>query len=153
MVEYRLLRANETDAVARLHRVAGASMPGYDPTAEPWEQTRRIYRDAFGRGPIWGAYDNDELIGHMVLEPGWIEHLYVEPSRHGEGIGRGLLGLAQRDQADLQLFTHRANTRTCRFYEAAGFVAEEYGVDPTSKDRAPNVRYRWRRLTLGAAQP
>lgn len=145
MVEYRLLRADETDAAAQLHRVAGALIPTNDPTSDTWEETCRKYRTSFGRGPIWGAFENGKLVGHIALEPGWVEHLYVEPSRNGEGIGRALLSLAQRDQDDLQLFTHRSNTRACRFYEAEGFVAEEYGYDPTHKDRVPNVRYRWRR--------
>lgn len=85
------------------------------------------------------------LVGHLALEPGWIEHLYVDPARHGEGIGGKLLGQAMREQDDLQLYTYTANTRARRLYEAAGFVAEEHGVDPEHGDRVPNVRYRWRR--------
>lgn len=144
-IEYRLLRADETDAAARQHRAAGALIPGFDPTLHTEEETCAFYRGVFQRGPVWGAYDGDTLVGHLALEPGWIEHLYVEPTRHGEGIGRALVGIAQREQDDLQLFTYRANARARRLYEAAGFVVEEYGFDPEHGDRVPNVRYRWRR--------
>ena len=145
MVELRLLRADETTAAALQHRKAGALIPGFDPTLHTLDETIAFYRDAFARGPIWGAFDGDALVGHMAVEPGWIEHLYVEPARHGEGIGRSLIGLAQREQSELQLWTYRANERARRLYEAAGFVAEEYGFDPEHGERVPNVRYRWRR--------
>lgn len=145
MIAYRLLRADETDAAARQHRLAGALIPGFDPALHTLEETYEFYRGVFARGPIWGAFDGNTLVGHLALEPGWIEHLYVEPSRHEEGIGRALVELAQREQDDLQLFTYQANARARRLYEAAGFVAEEYGFDPEQADRVPNVRYRWRR--------
>ncbi len=145
MVELRPLRADETDSAARQHRAAGALIPGFDPSLHTERETCDFYRGVFVRGPIWGAFDGDLLVGHLALDPGWIEHLYVEPSRHGEGIGRTLVALAQREQDDLQLYTYRANARARRLYEAAGFVAEEYGFDPAHEDRVPNVRYRWRR--------
>ena len=144
-VELRLLRADETDDAARQHRVAGALIPGFDPSLHSEADTCDFYRTVFANGPIWGAFDGDVLVGHMALAPGWIEHLYVEPSRHGQGIGRLLVALAQREQDDLQLYTYQANAHARRLYEAAGFVAAEYGFDPEHEDRVPNVRYRWRR--------
>ena len=92
-----------------------------------------------------GAFDGDVLAGHMALADGWIEHRYVDPPRHGEGIGRALIDIAKRDHDDLQLWTYQANARARRVCEAAGFVAEEYGFDSEHDDRVPNVRYRWRR--------
>ena len=108
-------------------------------------ETCAFYRTAFAKGPIWGAFDGSELAGHMALEPGWIEHLYVDPPRHNQGIGRSLVELAQRHQNDLQLWTYQANVPARRLYESAGFVVEEYGFDPEHEDRVPNVPYRWRR--------
>lgn len=145
MIVYRLLRAGETDAAARQHRVAGAMIPGFDPTLHTLEETCGFYRVVFTKGPIWGAFDGDVLVGHLALEPGWIEHLYVEPEHQGRGVGRGLLAIAMREQGDLQLWTYRANARARQLYERHGFVAEEYGFDPEHADRVPNVRYRWRR--------
>ena len=151
MPEFRLLRADETDAAARQHRAAGALIPGFDPTLHSEAETCDFYRAVFAKGPIWGAFDGDLLVGHLALEPGWIEHLYVEPARQSEGIGRALVALAQGQQDDLQLWTYRANARARGLYEAAGFVAEEFGFDPEHEDRVPNVRYRWRRTGEKAA--
>lgn len=144
-MHFRLLRADETDAAARQHRAAGALIPGFDPALHSLEETCAFYREVFRKGPIWGAFDGLALLGHMALEPGWIEHLYVEPGHHGRGIGRALVAVAQRAQDDLQLWTYQANVPARRLYEAAGFVAQEYGFDPEHGDRVPNVRYRWRR--------
>jgi len=145
VIACRLLRADETDAAARQHRRAGVMIPGFDPSLHTEEETCAFYCGVFARGPIWGAFDGDMLAGHIALEPGWVEHLYVEPDRHGQGIGRMLLAIAMREQDDLQLWTYQANARARRLYEGHGFVAEEYGVDPGHEDRVPNVRYRWRR--------
>ena len=148
MLGYRLLTVSETDAAARQHRLVGALIPGFDPARHSLEETCALYRQVFARGPIWGAFDGDELAGHMALEPGWIEHLYIDAARHGQGIGRTLIAIAQRDQRDLQLWTYRANVRARGVYEAAGFVVAEYGFDPEHADRVPNVRYRWRRRVV-----
>jgi ribosomal protein S18 acetylase RimI-like enzyme len=145
MIDYRLLRVDETDAAARQHRLAGALIPGFDPSLHTLEETYDFYRGVFAKGPIWGAFDGERLVGHIAIEPGWIEHLYVERDRHGEGIGRALLAIAMREQEDLQLYTYAANAQARRLYDAAGFVVEEHGFDPEHVDPVPNVRYRWRR--------
>lgn len=145
MPEFRLLRTGEVDAAARQHRIAGALIPGYDPTARSLQETGSAYQQVFEHGAVWGAFDGDTLLGHIALEPGWIEHLYVDPSRNGEGIGQALIELAQAGQDDLQLFTYQSNQRARHLYERLGFVVEAFGVDSGHPQRAPNVRYRWRR--------
>ena len=141
----RLLRADETDAAARQHRAAGVLIPGFDPTLHTLEETFAFYREVFVRGPIWGMFAGDRLLGHIALKPGWIEHLFVEPTEHGRGIGRALLDVAKREQRDLQLWTFQANTRARRFYEAAGFLAQEFTDGAGNEEKQPDVRYRWQR--------
>ena len=146
MPEYRRLRLDETDAAARLHRVAGATIPGYDTTLHTPDEDRAFYRDrVFPAGPIWGAFEGDGLVGHMALTQGWIEHLYVDPVRHGEGIGRRLIAIAQAEQEELQLWTFQANLRARRFYAANGFIEEELTDGSRNEERQPDVRLRWRR--------
>ena len=151
MIAYGLMRSDESVAAAMQHRLAGAMIPGFDPTLHSVDETCAFYRTVFAKGPVWGAYDGALLVGHLALEPGWIEHLYVDPARHGEGIGRSLIAIAQREQDDLQLFTYAANARARTIYEAAGFVAQEFGFDPEHEDRVPNVRYRWQKAVGEAA--
>ncbi len=145
-IAYRLLRAGETDAAADLHRRAGALIPGYDTSLHTAAEFAALYRDrVFPAGPVWGAFDGDRLLGFVALLPGWIDHLYVEPARHGEGIGGGLVRLAQREQVDLQLHTFQANVRARALYERHGFTLEELTDGDGNEERMPDARYRWRR--------
>ena len=121
-------------------------IPGFDPTLHSLEETYAFYRQVFESGPIWGAFDGEALLGHIALIPGWIEHLFVEPARHGEGVGRALLNHAMHQQADLQLWTFQANLRARRFYEAAGFSAQELTDGAGNEEKQPDIRYRWTRL-------
>lgn len=145
MIAYRRVTESETAAAADIHRHAGALIPGYDTELHTIEETRVFYRDTvFRAGPVWGAFEDETLLGFVALLPGWIDHLYVDPDRHGQGIGRALIALAKREQGDLQLWTFQANARARGIYEAAGFVAEEFTDGSRNEERQPDVRYRWR---------
>lgn len=146
MLDYRLLRADETDAAAMLHREVGVLIPGYDMSIHTPDEHRAFYRnEVFPAGSIWAAFDGDLLVGFIALKPGWIDHLYVLPARHGKGIGRALIAIAQREQDDLQLHTFQSNARARRIYERAGFAAEEFGDGSGNEEGMPDVRYRWQR--------
>ena len=148
---YRRLRADEADAAADLHRRAGALIPGYDTSRHTLAEFIALYRDrVFPAGPVWGAFAGDDLLGFVALLPGWIDHLYVEPAQHGQGIGSALVLLAQREQDDLQLHTFQANARARALYERHGFTVEELTDGQRNAERMPDVRYRWRRVTAAS---
>ncbi|MEO9599749.1 GNAT family N-acetyltransferase [Parasphingorhabdus sp.] len=138
------MRKDETAAAARQHRSAGALIPGFVPTLHSLDETYKFYNEAYGKGTIWGAFEEQKLLGHIALEPGWIEHLYVDVDRQGEGIGRRLLDHAKGEQTDLQLYTFQANQRARAFYEAAGFVMEEMTNGERNEEKQPDMRYRWK---------
>ena len=149
MTILRRLRADETDAAADLHRVAGALIPGYDTSLHTPDEFRTLYREkVFVDGALWGAFDGDLLVGQVALLPGWIDHLYVAPGRQSEGIGSALVSLAQQEQTDLQLHTFQGNARARALYERHGFVVEELTDGSRNEERMPDVRYRWRRLAI-----
>ena len=91
----------------------------------------------------WLAVEGDEIVGLLVLEPGWVDHLYLEPARTGEGIGTQLLDHAKRVQPDgLDLWAFRSNTGARRFYERHGFVAVAF-TEGDNEEGEPDVRYHW----------
>src|SRR5687768_3429801 len=140
MVTIRLLGADEGDAAAELHRRAGALIPGYDASLHSAVEYRDFYRDrVMIDGPVWGAFEENVLRGHVALRPGWIDHLYVDPDAHGHGIGSALLRLAQQEQAELRLYTFQSNVRARAFYERHGFTIEEFTDGERNEEKLPDM--------------
>lgn len=144
-MEYRLLVPSEAHVATDIHRLAGATMPGYDTSLHTPAEYRAFYADqVLPGGPVWGAFEDGVLRGHVALRPGWIEHLYVDPPHHRRGIGRALVRLAQREQDELRLYTFQTNAPARALYERCGFVAEEFSDGQRNEEKLPDVRYYWR---------
>jgi ribosomal protein S18 acetylase RimI-like enzyme len=142
----RLLKDDEGDVAAQLHRRAGALIPGYDTSLHSEAEFRALYRDkVMVEGPVWGAFEDDRLLGHLALLPGWIDHLYVDPDVQGRGIGGALVRLAQGEQGELRLHTFQANLRARALYERHGFTIEELTDGRRNEEKMPDVTYHWRR--------
>ena len=146
MITLRLLTCDESDAAARLHRRAGALIPGYDTALHSEDEFIAFYRDeVMVNGPVWGAFEDDAFRGHLALLPGWIDHLYVEPAAHGRGIGGALVRLAQREQGELRLHTFQSNLKARALYERHGFAIEELTDGQRNEEKMPDVTYHWLR--------
>ena len=145
-MQFRLLVPTEARAAAELHRIAGALIPGYDTTLHTPDEYVAFYeKEVLINGPVWGAFEGAILRGHVALLPGWIDHLYVDPPFHGQGIGSALVTLAQREQDELRLYTFQSNTRARALYERHGFVIEELTDGARNEEKMPDVTYHWRR--------
>jgi putative acetyltransferase len=146
-LQFRLLIPEESRAAAGIHQRAGALIPGYDPSQQPLDEFSNFYRDeVMTAGPVWGAFLTKDLVGHVALLPGWIDHLFVDPTWHGRGIGSALVRLAQREQAELRLYTFQANLKARALYERHGFVVEELTDGQRNDEKMPDVTYYWRKL-------
>ena len=146
-LRFRLLVADESRAAAAIHQRAGAMIPGYDPSQRTLDEFSDFYRnEVMIAGPVWGAFLAANLVGHVALLPGWIDHLFVEPVWHGRGIGSALVSLAQSEQAELRLYTFQANVKARALYERRGFVVEELTDGLRNDEKMPDVTYYWNNL-------
>jgi ribosomal protein S18 acetylase RimI-like enzyme len=142
----KLLTQDHARDAARLHRTAGALIPGYDTTRHSLESYEAFYRDkVLVDCVVWGLFEGEELRGHLALLPGWIDHLYVDPDFHRQGIGGELVRLAQTEQAELRLYTFQSNTRAQALYERHGFTVEERTDGARNEEKMPDMTYYWRR--------
>ena len=133
-------------AAARIHRIAGALIPGYDTSLHSADEYVAFYSDqVLVQNQVWGAFEGDVLRGHIALLPGWVDHLYVDPDHHGIGIGRQLVTRAQQLQSELRLYTFQANVNARGFYEHCGFVIEELTDGSRNEEKLPDLTYHWRR--------
>ena len=102
---------------------------------------------------MWLADVDGVTAGLLVLTPdattgldgtGWIDHLYLDPSWIGRGLGDRFVDLAQkRYPGGLQLWTFKANAPAQRFYERRGFLPVEFTDGSRNEERSPDIRYRW----------
>ncbi|MEO8264579.1 MAG: GNAT family N-acetyltransferase [Ilumatobacteraceae bacterium] len=91
---------------------------------------------------VWVADLDGVVVGQMMLAPGWLHHLYIDPSWMGRGLGDRFMTLArQRQPSELQLWAFQTNTRARRFYERHGFAAVEFTDGAENEERWPDVRY------------
>lgn len=95
-------------------------------------------------GQLTLARTDGVLAGFMVLTPGWIEQLYLEPDLRGRGIGRAFVARAQAAQPRLQLWCFADNHAAQRFYLAQGFV-EEARSSGDNEAGLPDICYGWQR--------
>jgi GNAT superfamily N-acetyltransferase len=91
----------------------------------------------------WVIDDGERIVALLVLEPGRIDQLYVDPEFTGLSLGSRLLEVAKRSHpGGLDLWTFETNTRARQFYERHGFVMAE-ATSGDNEEGAPDVRYRW----------
>jgi len=145
--EVVIRRATAADAGAAADvclRSFGAALPG----------VRRAHTDDEVRGwfrvvvvperETWVADAAGTVVGLMVLGPGEIDQLYLDPDWRGRGLGDRFVALAQElFPSGLSLWTFQVNEAACRFYERHGFAAVERTDGGGNEEREPDVRYVW----------
>src|SRR6188768_2634487 len=103
----------ESDAAAELmwavreQSLATGSIPK---GLHPLDDMRAWMRDVvFARHEVWVAEGADgSLVGLLVLgQPDWLEHLYIDASATGRGLGERMLGVARAELRgeEIQLWT------------------------------------------------
>lgn len=91
----------------------------------------------------WVAILDGEPVGFIGLIDTFIGGLFVDPVRHGLGIGRLLVDHAARLKGELVLEVYTLNENATAFYRHLGF--EEEGRRPTDDSGLPFEVIRLRR--------
>ena len=144
-MEIRRADPSEASAIGDLYwRAREAAVPAIPPSVHDRDDVLDHFATVvLPQRDTWLAVDDAGIVGFLVLEPGWVDHLYLEPSRTGQGVGSHLLDHAKAVQPDgLDLWAFRSNTGARRFYERHGFVAVAF-TEGDNEDGAPDVRYHW----------
>lgn len=93
----------------------------------------------------WVTRDEKGISAFMLLEPGWLDQLYVRVDRIGQGLGAELVMKAKEVMPEgMCLWTFQSNISAHRFYERHGFVVVEETDGSNNEERSPDVRYEWR---------
>ena len=138
-------RAVAADATACAHVHARSKAFGLPEVPEPHTETEIVAWIADVAIPtmdVWVADLDGVVVGQVMLTPGWLHHLYIDPSWMGRGLGNQFMELVrQRQPGELQLWAFQSNARGRRFYEHHGFTAVEFTDGSGNQERWPDVRY------------
>ncbi len=108
---------------------------GLDPRTTPMPDDREV----------WVAAGEDgALVGYLVLDPEWLDSLYVRPELTGRGVGSVLLELAKSLRpAGFGLWVFESNVAAQRFYRRHGLVAVRRTDGSENEERSPDLEMAW----------
>jgi GNAT superfamily N-acetyltransferase len=109
------------------------------------DEVRAWFRDVVvPERETWVADAEGVVVGLMVLGPGEIDQLYLDPDWRGRGLGDRFIQLAKElFPSGLSLWTLQVNHAAARFYEMHGFVAVEQTDGRDNEEKEPDLRYAW----------
>jgi len=137
----RLLRAVRDECLPYLPRL-------HTPADDLWFLENRVLADC----TVWLA-ESDRLLGFCAFREGWVDHLYVDPRRHREGLGSALLAQAMAAHPRLQLWVFQRNTAAIAFYRARFFRELRLTDGSGNEEREPDALYEWKRRPSPASLP
>lgn len=141
-----------------------AAYPAMPHPVHPPEEVRRRFREVLGleertapmpdEREIWVAEADGVPVGYAVLDPGWLDSLYVRPDLTGRGIGTALLDLVKTLRPDgFGLWVFAGNVAAQRFYRRHGLVPVRRTDGSENEEGAPDVEMLWPgRDPLGAVR-
>ena len=96
-------------------------------------QLRDVY---FPAVELWVAVDTDDQpLGFIGFNENHVEMLFVDPERHGQGIGRALLDFGRQSRNAMSVDVNEQNPEATGFYEHYGFV--QTGRSPLDGEGRP----------------
>lgn len=135
-----------SDAAA-IAKVMRASLASFDwmPVLHTPEQGLSFIRDiVLPTQQVTIAEAGNDIVGFISVKGEWVEQLYLDPARTGQGIGSRLIAEAAAIPA-VRLYCFQANSDARRFYERHGFRAEAFGDGSTNEEGLPDILYVRRR--------
>jgi ribosomal protein S18 acetylase RimI-like enzyme len=148
----RPLAASEADEAVQVHlaaRVAAVEHGTMPASVHPPEDAPRWFRDeVVGNREIWVAErpagTSGGVVGLLVLDTAFLDHLYVRPEAQRDGIGTALLDLAKALRPEgFDLWVFEVNTPAIAWYERHGLRLVERTDGAGNDESAPDRRYRW----------
>jgi putative acetyltransferase len=135
----RLAAPQDAEAVARLFRVVRTACLPYLPDLHTPADELAFFRDRVFRDcTVWIAGET-VIDGFCAWRPGWVDHLYIRPECHGQGLGAALLSQAMAAWSPLRLWVFQRNAQALRFYAARGFRMVEQTDGSRNEEREPDA--------------
>jgi len=133
----------DTAPIADLFLASRATMT-YLPPLHTDDETRAFIAGVVAGKETWVAERNGAVVGFAVVDGGWLEHLYVHPSRFNTGTGAKLFEQATQEHPQgFQLWVFQKNAGARRFYEHHGCALEKLTDGADNEEKLPDALYVW----------
>lgn len=131
-----------------------AAYPAMPHTVHTRDECVHWFREVLGEIPrtipmpadreTWVAERDGDIVGYLVLDPAWLDSLYVRPDLVGQGIGSVLLDLAKSLRPDgFSLWVFETNVGAQRFYGRHGLVPVRRTDGSDNEEKAPDIEMAW----------
>ncbi len=133
----------DAEAAGDVFLAARATMT-YLPVLHTEKDTRNFIANVVADLETWAAERDGKVVGFAAIEPGWLDHLYVHPSRFNTGTGDKLFAhvTAQHPQG-FQFWVFQQNTGARRFYERHGSALVRLTDGADNEEKVPDALYVW----------
>lgn len=131
-----------------------AAYPAIPATVHTVAEVRHWFREVLDLVPrttpmpadreTWVAESAGAVVGYLVLDPEWLDSLYVRPDLTGQGIGSVLLDLAKGLRpAGFGLWVFESNVRAQEFYRRHGLAVVRRTDGSDNEERSPDLEMAW----------
>ena len=137
---------DDAEALAGLFIAAReAALPDMPKAIHTTPEIRTWFGELFDtERDVWVAEQGGVVVAYLILDPEWLDSLYVRPDLTGHGIGTVLVDLAKSLRpAGFALWVFESNARAKAFYERNGFFAAERTDGSGNEEKAPDIRMVW----------
>ncbi|MGZ5988729.1 MAG: N-acetyltransferase family protein [Rhizomicrobium sp.] len=139
----RRATAKDAPQAAEVFLAARATMT-YLPHLHTNDETRNFIRGVVESKETWVAERDGKVVGFAVIDGGWLEHLYVDPSRFNTGTGSRLFEMATKQHPQgFQLWAFQQNVGARRFYERHGCALVRLTDGAENEEKMPDALYVW----------
>jgi GNAT superfamily N-acetyltransferase len=145
--------AEDAAEVAEIHlRARGAAeKAGHMPAGiHTDDEVRAWLSGRLSADEVWVAEVDGAVAAYARFTKTWLDDLYVDPDRQGQGLGSALLALVTSLRPDgFGLWVFESNVPAQRFYARHGLVVTERTDGSGNEERAPDLRMEWSGTRLG----
>jgi len=136
-------QTSDAEAVARLFRAVRRACLPYLPELHTPEEDLGFFRErVFAESEVWVA-EAEAIEGFIAFRSGWVDHLYVDPARQRQGLGKALLAISMKRGTPLRLWVFQRNAAAIDFYRACGFREIERTDGSRNEEREPDMLMEW----------
>jgi GNAT superfamily N-acetyltransferase len=145
----RTATSSDAERIADIYLLSRKLYLPYAPLAHTdediraWISTRLIPTENVYVGVVAG-----NIHGFVAISKdshgGWIDHIYLDPSKVGKGLGALLVEHAKQALGNpIRLYTFQANSGARRFYQRHGFREIEFSDGASNEEKTPDVLLEW----------